>query len=203
MSEQKGDRPAGSGVVPDSAPAAPAIPQPTLRLWTPNGWSAYNPASDTSPEKKQFEKLYEDAEVAEVSVADARAILESVRKRAEGWRNGVAASLALSFATLAIKKPGDGVGGFEVGWRIAMTVGIALAIGLGFLGLWYLLRAAHGPSWLDMRLRDRGRAYDSARYLRRAFAASKDLGRGIGLWIASVAVFALIVGASWYLPPAT
>lgn len=38
----------------------------------------------------------------------AKSALEATRKRAEGWRNGAAATLALVLASLAIK-PGDGL----------------------------------------------------------------------------------------------
>lgn len=42
----------------------------------------------------------------EPSVQEAEAMLQAVRKRADGWRNGVGATLTLVMASLAVK-PGE------------------------------------------------------------------------------------------------
>lgn len=144
-----------------------------------------------------LDTLLKDGEVSTVSAEQAKALLDSVRKRAEGWRTGVAATLGLSFATVAIKGPGEGIAKFDDTQTLGLAVAIGVALVTGLVSLYFLLRAANGPTWLDMR----GPLLtpDAHRYLRRARGAAYDLRWGQLLWAVSLAVFVGTTAVSWFL----
>jgi hypothetical protein len=144
-----------------------------------------------------LETLVEDGEVSRVTAEQAKALLDSVRKRADGWRTGVAATLGLSFATVAIKGPGEGIAKFSGHQTLGLAVAVGVALATGLVSLYFLLRAANGPTWLDMR----GPLLqaDAHRYLRRARGAAYDLKWGQLLWAVSLAVFIGTTAVSWFL----
>lgn len=128
----------------------------------------------------------------------ARELLAEARARADGWRNGVAATLALVFATLALTKAGEGISAYGDGPKLAITLLLSTSIILGLVSLYKMLRAANGPSWLDTRLQDKARPYDAGRYLGRAEGVREDLFWGQRFWLLSVMLLLSAVIVSWW-----
>lgn len=153
-------------------------------------------------ETNVYERLLKDPEIDEITVDVAKNALDAVRKRADGWRNGTATVLGLVFATLVIKKPADTIGAFDGGDRILLTALIAASLVTGLASLFFVLRAANGPSRLDTRIKDFAQARGTLRFLGRAEGASKDLRCGQILFFVALALFAVSVGLTWYLEPA-
>lgn len=145
-----------------------------------------------------FLRLYDNLDVQTVDVAAAKAALEAVRKRAEGWRTGVATSTALIFAVLSVKD--EGIAKFENGSLLLLIVVALVTLAVAMASLFKMLRAANGPSWLDSRISDLNKPYDAKRYLIRAAAAAHDLELGQRFWFGSVCGFTLLVILSWTLP---
>lgn len=154
-------------------------------------------------EQSIYDRLFKDPEIQTLNVDVARDALDAVRKRADGWRNGTAAVLGLVFGTLVIKKPGETVGAFA-GWDRAVIAGfIGLSFVVGLVSLFCILRAANGPSRLDTRIKDFAGARGALRFLGRAEGASKDLRMGQILFFVAVTLFAVAVGLTWFLEPAS
>ena len=83
----------------------------------------------------------------DAAVVEARAQLDAVRRRAEGWRNGVGATFTLILATLALK-PGEGFMAYE-GWtKLCLGLLLGASVLLSLVALLLLVRAANGPGWL-------------------------------------------------------
>lgn len=132
-------------------------------------------------------------------------ILKDVRTRAESWRNGTAGVLALITAALVVTNAKDTARAYsagEVRWLLSGLL-IASAI-LGLLSLYRTLRAANGPSWLDVRVTNRlpSTPADGKRDMIRARAAAHDLWLAQRLLGAAVLVFILLVALTWGLHPA-
>jgi len=144
-------------------------------------------------------RLWSDPGILEVSVVTAKDALTSVRQRAEGWRNGVAASLGLVFATMTVKGPEDGIGAFSGGEQQVLIALLTFSIALALGSLYKILRAAHGPSWLDAHFAQVSHPYDAQRYLKRAGGAAYDLRCGQSLWLAALVVFFITVVLVWVL----
>jgi hypothetical protein len=153
-------------------------------------------------EKAIYKRLTDDDDIKSLDVGVAMKALEEVRKRAEAWRNGTAAALGLVFATLAVKNPGETVGAYG-GWNRDLLAGlIGLSVVCGLASLFWFLRAANGPSWLDTRIKDFARARGALRFLGRAEAASKNLRFGQILFFLALALFGGAVTLTWYFEPA-
>jgi len=180
----------------------PDPPQPKLREPSLTIDGNAHPVPQGKHELNIYKRLAEDPDITALDVGVAKAALDAVRKRADGWRNGTATVLGLVFATLAIKKPGDTVGAFDGPNRNAITAFIVVSAGVGLMSLFLLLRAANGPSRMDTSIKDFARARDALRFLGRAEAASKDLRWGQILFFVALVLFAVAVGLTWYLTPA-
>lgn len=124
-------------------------------------------------------------------------VLEAVRARAGGWLSGVSASLGLSFATVAISTPGEGVAAYDILPKGILTALVLVALVLGGLSLNFLLKAAHGPDWLDVITARLAPSTEKSRT--RAIAATADLRRGKACWLLSVIMFVVAVGYTWWL----
>lgn len=133
------------------------------------------------------------------AIAIAAEQLEAIRKRAEGWRSGVAATFTLILATLAIK-PGEGFMKYE-GWlekALGALIGASVLISLA--GLLLLIRAANGPSWLQVLS---SAEKTEERYLSRARGAYLDFVLGRAAWALALALFLAAVVLTWlHDPPA-
>lgn len=127
------------------------------------------------------------------NAAWAKASLEATRKRAEGWRSGAAATLALVLASLAVK-PGEGLMKYTGGTRYLLMALVAVSVLCALLSIYRLLRAANGPTWLV----DLPDAAPAVRYYRRLAGARLDLQLGQWLWLASVAFFTIAVAVTWF-----
>ncbi|CAN7314301.1 hypothetical protein [Knoellia sp. LjRoot47] len=127
---------------------------------------------------------------------EARTMLEVVRKRADGWRNGIGATFTLILASLAIK-PGEGFMKYTGDTRTALMIVLGLSIASALAGLLLLVRAANGPSWLTELA---GPAATPERYLQRVAGAREDMRRGQLAWGLALALFAIAVGITWFSP---
>ncbi|NHA67633.1 hypothetical protein [Phycicoccus flavus] len=130
-------------------------------------------------------------------VAVAKAKLEAVRTRADGWRNGVAGTFTLVLASLAIK-PGEGFMKYQGVPRYVLMVLLTASLGAALVSLFRMVRAANGPTWLSELDADAS----ARRWDIRTAAARHDLQRGRLLWMVSLALFCLAVGVSWVVTPA-
>lgn len=135
--------------------------------------------------------------VSDVDLDVAKEALKAVRERADGWRAGVATSLALGIGSMTIKGKDDGIGGFEGGEQVALLVLLGLSIVAALLSLWWFLRAAHGPSWLDSTIRQLAGTYDAERYCARAAGAARDLRKGQLAWLGSLVLYCATVVGIW------
>ena len=162
-------------------------------------WSPSEAGGDNKGEDRGFLlRLYQDDDITTVTADGAKLALEAVRKRAEGWRNGVAASTALIFAVLSVKDEGIAKFGNESLVILAVAAAVTVVVALG--SLYKMLRAANGPSWLDTRISDLSKPYDAKRYLVRAGGAAHDLKWGQRFWVGSVVGFMAVVLLTWTLP---
>lgn len=132
----------------------------------------------------------------EPTADEAQKMLEVVRKRADGWRNGIGATFALILASLAIK-PGDGFMKYTGDTRTALMTVLGLSITSALVGLLLLVRAANGPSWLTELV---GPTATPERYLRRAAGARNDMRLGQLAWAASLVLFCIAVAITWFSP---
>lgn len=154
----------------------------------------------TIPPKKHWGKRENDPEF-ELKPVQAAALLAEVRKRAEGWRTGSAALVAIIVVSLALRSEKGWVNTFK-GTQLYVISGlVALALLLALLSTWFILRAANGPYRLDTHTRDYRIPHDAKRYYKRAKAAAKDLALGHILLCAGVLLFCLAAFASWILVP--
>ncbi|WP_191563724.1 hypothetical protein [Janibacter melonis] len=132
----------------------------------------------------------------EPSVQEAEAMLQAVRKRADGWRNGVGATLTLVLASLAVK-PGEGFMKYTGDTRVALMLLIGGSLVSALVALFLLVNAANGPTWLRELV---GHEATPQRYLRRVVGARRDLRVGQGLWVVSLLLFCGAVLATWLTP---
>lgn len=128
---------------------------------------------------------------------EAKAMLEAVRKRADGWRNGIGATFTLILASLAIK-PGDGFMKYTGDTRTMLMWLLGLSILSALIGLLLLVNAANGPVWLTELV---GAQASTRRYLRRYIGAQADLRRGQVAWALSLLLFCAAVAATWLTDP--
>ncbi|EAP97108.1 hypothetical protein JNB_16524 [Janibacter sp. HTCC2649] len=126
---------------------------------------------------------------------EAKAMLEAVRKRADGWRNGIGATFTLILASLAIK-PGEGFMKYTGDTRSLLMFLLAASLASALVGLFLLVNAANGPTWLTELLGDQANAH---RYLRRVVGARRDLRRGQCAWGLSLLLFCLAVAVTWWV----
>jgi hypothetical protein len=136
----------------------------------------------------------ENRQYADPTVEQAKAMLDAVRKRADGWRNGVAGTFAVILASLAIK-PGEGFMKYEGDTRKLLMVLIGLSLSSALFSLYRLVRAANGPTWLAELT---GAEATNARFLRRAAGARADLQLGQFAWWVSLLSFSVAVGVTWF-----
>ena len=123
--------------------------------------------------------------------------LAGVRKRAEGWRNGIAGTFTLILASLAIK-PGEGFMKYEGGTQILLAWLLGLSVLISLASLLLLIRAANGPSWLQELF---GAEANRDRYLKRAQGAYLDFVTARVLWAVALALFMAAVGVTWFVEP--
>jgi len=142
-----------------------------------------------------------DAEPYEPTVDEAKAMLEAVRKRADGWRNGVGATFTAILASLAIK-PGEGFMKYTGDTRTQLMLLLGLSLASGLTALLLLVKAANGPTWLTELV---GPDATPGRYLARVAGARRDLESGRWAWAASLTLFCLAVALTWKTgtPPTT
>lgn len=136
--------------------------------------------------------LDRDAEAEE-----AKAQLDAVRKRAEGWRNGVSATFGLILATLAIK-PGEGFMKYEGDPQVVLRILVGASVLLSLAALVLLVRAANGPGWLKELTVAEG---TKARYEARAAGAYFDFWCGRWAWALSLFLFLAAVTVTWFVEP--
>lgn len=132
---------------------------------------------------------------AEAAVAKAQ--LDGIRKRAEGWRSGVAGTFTLILASLAIK-PGEGFMKYEGTTQTVLACLLGSSIAISLIGLLLLVRSANGPSWLEELS---GEDASEARYLRRARGAYLDFVLGRFAWALALVLFVIAVGVTWVVEP--
>lgn len=127
---------------------------------------------------------------SEVTDDQAAKVLQAVRDRAEGWRSGTAAVLALITATLVLG--GDTFDAINEAGAVkpAIVVLIAVAAVLALVSLYFTLRAAHGPAFLDTKIRETIVEAALVRDMRRAGAAAADL--KLAQWLLGAAVVAFL-----------
>ncbi|GGB81540.1 hypothetical protein N798_00145 [Knoellia flava TL1] len=130
----------------------------------------------------------------EPTADEAKTMLEAVRKRADGWRNGIGATFTLILASLAIK-PGEGFMKYTGDTRTALMAVLGLSIASALAGLLLLVRAANGPSWLTELV---GPDATPERYLHRVAGARQDMRRGQLAWGLSLVLFCIAVGVTWF-----
>lgn len=123
----------------------------------------------------------------------AKSALEATRKRAEGWRNGATATLALVLASLALK-PGEGLMKYQGDIRTVLMLLVGASVVCALLAAYRMTRAANGPGWL-LELSPEAPADD---WIRRIAGARLDLQVGQQLWIASIILFSGAVGVTWF-----
>lgn len=136
----------------------------------------------------------------EPTAEEAKVMLDAVRKRAEGWRGGLAATVGLVLASLAIK-PGDGFMKYTGDVRTVLMVLLALSLSSALVGLFLLVKAANGPTWLFELV---GPQATADAYLKRVVGARRDLGRGQVAWVLALLLFSVAVAVTWFAgtPPA-
>ncbi len=134
--------------------------------------------------------------------AQAAAVLAAVRKRADDWRAGTASVLGLITATLVVTNVKDSVRIFDQGQRVALAAALGVSALLGLASLWFVIRAANGPSWLDTRVSRIREEAGRDRDLRRARGAAGDLRTGQVLLALAVVVFVALVAMTWIMEPA-
>lgn len=136
----------------------------------------------------------------EVTDEQAAAVLVGVRKRAESWRTGTASVLGVITATLVLG--GDTFTSIKASAKVLPHVPYAMAVSVLFAlaSLYFTLRAANGPAFLDTKIRET--VGDAAeRDLRRAGAAAYDLKRAQVLLAIAVVIFLAALVAIWVAPP--
>lgn len=140
-----------------------------------------------------------NADTYEPTKDEAEAMLTAVRKRADGWRSGLAATVALVLASLAIK-PGDGFMRYTGDTRTQLMLLLGGSIVSALAGLLFLVKAANGPTWLTDLV---GPTATPRRYIARAAGARSDLRRGQFVWMFSLVLFCTAVAVTWFaaLPP--
>ena len=122
-------------------------------------------------------------------------MLEAVRKRADGWRNGIGATFGLILASLAIK-PGEGFMKYTGDTRTLLMLLLGASLASALVGLFLLVNAANGPTWLTELVGDQASAQ---RYLRRFVGARRDLRRGQFAWGVSLFLFCAAVAVTWFV----
>lgn len=127
----------------------------------------------------------------------ARKQLDAVRRRAEGWRNGVSVTFGLILASLAIK-PGEGFMLYEGTTEVVLRWLVGLSVLLSLAGLMLLVRAAHGPGWLKELT---GAEATAARFEARARGAYFDFWCGRWAWAWSLVLFIAAVTLTWFVDP--
>ena len=127
----------------------------------------------------------------------AKKQLDAVRKRAEGWRNGVSVTFGLILATLAIK-PGEGFMLYEGTTQVVLRWLVGLSVLLSLAALMLLIRSAHGPGWLKELS---GAEATAERFEARARGAYFDFWCGRWAWALSLALFIAAVTVTWFVEP--
>lgn len=152
------------------------------------------------PAKKNWRRK-ETAPQIELTLAQSEETLVATRKRAEGWWTGSASLMALIVASLALRSGSGWMTEFSGKQLHAISIAVAVALGLALGSMWLTLRAANGPYRLDTRTRDYYTPHDGKQIFKRAHGAATNLLWGqVMLW-AGVLVFCLAAFASWLLDP--
>src|SRR5271165_2340478 len=86
--------------------------------------------------------------------------LATVRSSAQTWRNGLAAFITL-VTTGVIIKGRDTTAGLATGWKVLITVLIAVGLVLAVVGLWQALAAEAGTGGRPQTLADIRAKYGS------------------------------------------
>lgn len=125
----------------------------------------------------------------------AKKQLDAVRKRAEGWRNGVSVTFGLILATLAVN-PGEGFMQYDGGTEVTLRWLLGLSVALSLASLTLLIRSAHGPGWLKELS---GPEATRQRFEARARGAYFDFWCGRWAWAVSLALFITAVAVTWFV----
>lgn len=126
-----------------------------------------------------------------------RAELPRVRALAVAWRNGLGALLAALTGFSLIKGRSD-IGQLSDSWAVAVGIVLLLALIVGSVAGWRLLRAAHGRPAVVLISEIRHETLDDHA---EALASAGSLRQGIGLTIACAVLLVVAVGLTWYGPP--
>jgi heme A synthase len=139
-------------------------------------------------ERDQFQKL----------VAES---LPAVRASAETWRNGLAAFITLVTTAVVIKGRSTAAE-VPTGWRIAITILIALGIALAVTGLWQALAAQAGTRPEALTLADIHHRYGSVQAYQIAIALQAGRRLTLARYAVAAALTALLTGIAltWWAP---
>lgn len=127
--------------------------------------------------------------------------LDSARKTAENWRNGLVGLAALIAGFSLVKGPSD----FSVleSWAACAAGGaLLLAIACAVAGAWETLHAAYGTSRVVHRDEFNEEGGATGMRLKLAMESAKKLRWGKGLTIATLLLYAVAIGLTWYGPRA-
>ena len=214
----------------DSISKTPAMTKPSkeesAQAWQDVAGAQAVPQRWPLGQRRVANKAHEFAQQAgtnsSMDPAAAAEVLAVVRKRAADWRDSTAGVLAVITAALVITDVSGSIGPLDQWLKITCAASLAGSALLGLSSLYLVIRAANGPSWLDVRITDaRGRVphlsfetqgktieqeVNSAlvvRDLRRAGAAAYDLWWAQRTLALSSLIFILIVAATWAGSPGT
>lgn len=156
------------------------------------------------PPRKAFRKASAQtmfaASFSHLDDAEAAEILECVRRRAKAWQMGTAGLVGLVTAALVITDLTTSIHIFDHESRRLLAILLGLAEVSAVSSVFYFLRAAHGPSWLETRATTIEKQ-DRERDLRRARGSSWDLRRGQIVLGFAIALFLALVIATWVMDP--
>jgi hypothetical protein len=132
--------------------------------------------------------------------------LPAVRASAETWRNGLAAFITLVTTAVVIKGRSTAAE-VPTGWRIAITILIALGLALAVVGLWQTLTAQAGARPEALTLADIHERYGSVQAYQVATALRAGRRLTFARYAVAAALTALLTGIAltWWAPamPAT